>query len=544
MSQSRSGPREALETRTRRASKSAPDARGERVAALTIVGHPLAARIGDCATLFGLSAGEVVNLSRTAPGFSRPEGGASTPLADPFLSRSPLASLERRGAAVTLKLERADAHVVVGGHVVSREVTFSASDLDEGVVIELADRCALLLHNVDAVPGRKPPAFDLVGESDATRRLRRDIARLAATDLRVLIRGETGTGKELVARAIHAASSRATGPFVAVNMALVQPALAASALFGRVRGAFSGAVADHEGHMALAHKGTLFLDEIGDTDATVQGMLLRAIETGEVMRVGDRRARTVDVRLITATDADLETAVEQGRFREPLLHRISELSLRVPPLRERRDDIGRLAVSFLRDVLSADEQAKLLDAEIGEHPWLSSATLARLARAPWTGNVRQLRNVVRQLAVLCREESEFRLVPDVENALRTPPSVEKKTAADELLTTRALDPPAKEAPREKSKKPHEYTDEQILEALEKTGWKRAAAADLLGIARSSLYALIAEKKLVRTHDLARPDIERALQAHGGDLKKAAAELRVSEHGLKLRIQSLGGLGHS
>jgi len=373
--------------------------------------------------------------------------------------------------------------------------------------------------------------------SDAIQRLRRDITRMAATGLRVLIRGETGSGKELAARAIHTASGRAAGPYVAVNMGAVQPSLAASALFGHVRGAFSGAVADHEGHVVAASGGTLFLDEIGDTDAAVQAMLLRTLETSEVQRVGDRKVRKVDVRLLSATDADLEAAVAAGRFREPLLHRIGELTLHVPPLRARRDDLGRLVVHFLRELLDEDEQARLLDAESVERPWLSAAVMGRLARAPWTGNVRQLRNVVRQLVVLGRDEDVLTISAEIEASFfDTGPTT--KAPADAGAPVSAA-PPAS-ATRGKGKRPQDLTEDEILEALERTGWRRAAAADRLGIARSSLYALIAgNTRLVRSQELTRPQVDEALARHNGDLARVASELRVSEHALKLRIQSFG-----
>ena len=509
----------------------------ERVPALTVLGHAQAARVGDRATLLGLPAGEPVSLSRVAPNFSPPTGGAPRPLADPFLSRSPLATLELRDGRLRLRRGREGAIVRVDGEDLAEERAFEPDDLERGVVIEVGGRCALLLHHVDAVQGRRPPRFDLVGDSDAVQRLRRDIARLAATDMRVLVRGETGSGKELVARAIHAASARAAGPYVAINMGAIQPSLAASALFGHVRGAFSGAIADHDGHLAAAHGGTLFLDEIGDTDATVQAMLLRTLETGEVQRVGDRRARAVDVRLLSATDADLEAAVAEGRFREPLLHRIGELTLRVPPLSARRDDVGRLVVHFLREVLTADEQARLLDGEIAERPWLSAATMARLARAPWTGNVRQLRNVVRQLAVLGREEPELALRPDIEESLGEPAT--GWSPPGEAISAEGAAPPPPKA-RGRGKRPQDLTEEELLDALERTGWRRAAAADRLGIARSSLYALLAaNKRLTRSRDLTREQVEEALARRRGDVAAAAADLHVSEHGLKLRAQALG-----
>lgn len=540
MSQRRLPIHDELETRTRRVAPLVAGAASERVPALTVLGHAQASRVGERATLLGLRAGERVAVSRIAPSFSQPAGGAPRPLADPFLSRNALVSLAHHDGRVRVKRERESAVVRVDGIDLADERGLDADELDRGVVLELGDRSVLLLHHVDAVPGRRPPRFDLVGDSDAMERLRRDVARMAATDLRVLIRGETGSGKELAARAIHVASGRGAGPYVAVNMGAVQPSLAASALFGHVRGAFSGAVADHEGHVAAAAGGTLFLDEIGDTDATVQAMLLRTLETGEVQRVGDRHARKIDVRLLSATDADLEAAVAEGRFREPLLHRIGELTLRVPPLRARRDDLGRLIVHFLREQLDAGEQARLLDGAIAERPWLAAAVIARLARAPWTGNVRQLRNVVRQLVVLGRDEAELAVGPEIEATLGDGGSAAPVSSVGRAPGERVAPTPPTVTVAGKGKRPQDLSEAEVIDALEKTGWRRAAAADLLGIARSSLYAIIAaNKRLVRSHDLTRELIADALGRHGGDVVRVAAELQVSEHGLKLRMQALG-----
>ncbi len=531
---------------TRHVRRSAESSIVERVPTLTLLAHAQANRIGERATLLGLAAGEAVSISRLAPKLDQPGGRTPRPLADPFLSREAYVSIEGRDGELVVRRERGGQSVRVDGTELVEPRSLGAQALENGVVIELEDRCVLLLHSTLAVQGRKPPTFDLVGESDAIRRLRRDLERVAATEMRVLIRGETGTGKELAARAIHRASARAAGPYEAVNMGAIQPSLSASALFGHVRGAFSGAVADHEGHFAAADGGTLFLDEISDTDPGVQAMLLRTLETSEIVRVGDRRARTIDVRLLSATDADLEEAVASGRFREPLLHRLGELTLRVPPLRERRDDIGRLVVHFLRELLDASEQERLLDGEIAERPWLAADVVAQIARAPWTGNVRQLRNVVRQLVVHGRDEPTLSLTPELE-ALFGDAAKKRNEAALEPAQTSASSSAVGREVRgaTKAKRPQDLTEDEISSALEKTGFRRGAAADLLGIARSSLYALIANnKRIARSQDLTRADVESALAKHGGDLRVCAAELSISEHGLKLRMQTLGLLAKS
>lgn len=540
-----------LATRTRKRAPLAEEALDERVPALTILAHPDAQRIGERAILLGLDAGEDVALSRLSPRFTSPPGALAAkaatagprPLADPFLSREALASIGLVDGEFCIQKRGGRGVLRVDGVALDGARRIEASRLDAGAVLELDDRVVLLLHRALAAAGRPPPRFGFAGDSDAIRKLRRDLDRVARTELRVLVRGATGSGKELAARAIHDASARATGPYEAINMAAIQPSLAASALFGHVRGAFSGAVSDHDGHFAAADGGTLFLDEIGDTDAAVQAMLLRTLETREVVRVGDRKARKVDVRFLSATDADLEGAVASGRFREPLLHRVAEATVRVPSLTERRDDVGRLVVHFARGLLTADEQACLLDDERAEQPWLSAPVVARLARAPWTGNVRQLQNVVRQLVVQGRHEPHLTVSPELEALLASAPRTPRGDAATDAPASPASPTVEKgraRAPETRGRKPQELTDDDILAALEQTGFKRAAAADLLGIARSSLYARVAaNERLRRSRELTADHVREALARHGGDVERAAEALEISAHGLKLRMHALG-----
>lgn len=538
-SESPSG-RDLLDTQTRPSGRAPAAEASAPVPALTILAHPQASRVGERALLPELLAGKEVALSRTSPMFGPPRARDGRPLVDPFLSRSPLAAITVSSGRFEIHRRRAGDVVRADGADVGDSLAVTLDDASGGAVLELGGRCALLFHLVDPRPAEALPRFGLVGDSDAVERLRREIARVASTELRVLVRGESGTGKELAARAIHMASSRAAGPYVAVNMGSIPTTLAGSALFGHARGAFSGADSEHVGHFEAAHGGTLFLDEVGDTDPAVQAMLLRVLETCEVQRIGDRRARKIDVRVISATDHDLESAVAGGGFREQLLHRFGELTLTLPPLRERRDDIGRLAVHFMREVLSAEEQDRLLDGLLAERPWLSAPTLATLARAPWTGNVRQLRNVVRQLAVLCRGDGALALPPELARSLASIDVRRSEGGGDpgSPPEDRASQPP--ESAKKRSKKRQDITEEEILDALSRAGWRRDAAADLLGISRSWLYALLASHPhLGRPSDLTKDRITEAMTRHDGDLEKMATELRVSAHGLKLRMQALG-----
>lgn len=265
----------------------------------------------------------------------------------------------------------------------------------EGVLLTLRSALELRQARREARTLREALGItgDMVGVSAAMRRLRELIARVAPTDARVLIIGESGTGKELAAAAIHRGSMRAERPFVRVNSAAIPRDLVESEMFGHERGAFTGATDRRIGRFELADGGTLFLDEVGDLGTDAQAKLLRAIEAREIERVGGTKPIPVDVRIIAATNMDLSRAVGQGRFREDLLFRLNVIPVAVPPLRERREDVGPLVLHF-----SAMYQIR------SGHPaprWSNDAVAAMAAHA-WPGNVRELANIVERLAILHR----------------------------------------------------------------------------------------------------------------------------------------------
>ena len=238
--------------------------------------------------------------------------------------------------------------------------------------------------------------WDMIGESGAIASLREQINRAAPTNGRVLIFGENGTGKELVARRIHALSQRASEPFVEINCAAIPDELIESELFGHVEGAFTGAVSDKSGKFDLADNGTLFLDEIGDMSMRTQSKVLRALQEQTFQPVGSTDDHTVDVRVIAATNKDLQEEIDAGRFREDLYYRINVIPFQVPPLRERRDDVPLLADHFLREAA----------AEYGTQPkQLTEAAVARLTADRWPGNVRQLKNVCERLMIMVADET-------------------------------------------------------------------------------------------------------------------------------------------
>ncbi|MCB9550277.1 MAG: sigma-54-dependent Fis family transcriptional regulator [Myxococcales bacterium] len=490
-----------------------------RLLVLTVLSHPEARRVGDEAWLAGLAAGEPVALSRLEPAFAPPRGGAAWPLADPALSRR-AATLERHPQGVRLRVPADGLKVAVAGAPLVGDRVLQAAELAEGVVLTLGRDVVLLLQ--DAAPPRERPAtLGLVGESEAVQALRGELLRVAGAAVPVLLRGETGTGKELAAAALHRHSPRRARPWVPVSMAALSPSTALSSLFGHVRGAFTGAVADHEGCFAQADTGTLFLDEVGEAPVEVQTMLLRVLETGSFVPLGGRTTRTVDVRLLAATDADLEGMVEAGRFRSALLHRLEGYRLRVPALRERRADIGRLLYTFLREELGHFGEADRLDAPAGQGAWLPGSVAARLALHPWPGNVRELRNAARQLAIASRGQATAQAdgIPAERPAAATPAPVSGRRRAGEVETP------------------------ELIAALEASGWRIGAAARALGLARSSLYMLIDRCPDIRkASEVPAAEVSAAVAAAGGDLEQAAAHLRVSPRGLRLRLGAPAGPG--
>jgi two-component system nitrogen regulation response regulator GlnG len=314
----------------------------------------------------------------------------------------------------------------------------------------------------------------LLGDSAPMRELFRAIGRLAQAPLSVLVTGETGTGKELVARALHRESPRAAQQFIALNTAAIPAELLESELFGHEAGAFTGAHKRHVGRFEQADGGTLFLDEIGDMPAALQTRLLRVLSGGEFFRVGGRELIRVDVRVIAATHQDLDAAVRDGRFRADLLHRLDVVRLRLPPLRERRADVPLLAARFL-----ARAARRLATPAKRFHP----EALKRLQQHDWPGNVRELENLCWRLAALAPGET---ITPrELGDVLRTGGAVpaadwQRALAADVQAALAAAEPQLHARLRA-------AFDQVLLEAaLEHTGGHRQQAAQVLGLGRNTV----------------------------------------------------------
>jgi two-component system response regulator HydG len=332
-----------------------------------------------------------------------------------------------------------------------------------GMTLQRAVQHRLLREEVKRLREQVPDprvAGSMIGESGAMKGVVDLITRVGPTEASVLIHGETGTGKELVARAVHAAGPRGSGPFVAINCAAVPASLLESELFGHARGAFTGASQARRGLFVEADEGTLFLDEVGDLPLPLQGKLLRVLQSGEVRPVGSESSRTVDVRCIAATHKDLGALVERGLFREDLFFRLDVLRLPVPPLRQRPDDIPTLVDHFLGRSRTGASRSVL----VGFEP----DALDFLTACDWPGNVRQLENVVERLVVTAGTP-RARLA-DVQSALG--PARDSDPIGPLLRRPLTLD---------------ELERRYIAGILDRVGGSKVKAAEILGVDPSTLY---------------------------------------------------------
>ncbi|MES2317591.1 MAG: sigma 54-interacting transcriptional regulator [Pseudomonadota bacterium] len=468
--------------------------------ALTILWHPDLSRVGEQYVAGPDSAELAVN--RFAPAFCRP-AEAARPLGERCIARESLLLQSDGTGGVTVRAPASRMLVVLDGVAVSALVHIA--QLGNGAVLELGGTVLLCVHWTDGLP-KVEQAGELVGVSSAMRKARDLIRQVAATDLPVLLLGETGTGKELAARAIHAGSSHPGGPLVAVNMAALSDTLAAADLFGATKGAYTGADQARAGFFAEAAGGTLFLDEIGNAPAAVQPMLLRVLDGGEYRPLGAQHSATSRARLIAATDQALATS----DFNQPLLRRLEGFVIRLPPLRERREDIGLLIVHAMR----------AWQADTGAGVTLPVPLVRALCGHDWPGNVRQLGNVVRRalLAVLAGEAPSFEaLVPN------GAPLVQRPTMRRTDLSGVGQD--------------------AVLAAMERNGWHIRAAAEALGVSRPSMYKLLDAHPLIRPADaIPLDELRLALASEQGDIARCAAVLRTPSEGLRRQLRSCGLIG--
>ncbi len=391
--------------------------------------------------------------------------------------------------------------IVISGHAETPDVVeamrrgavdFFSKPVDrDRVLVSVRNALArrTLEGRVQALSAREHRFDDeMLGESPAMLRLREDIAKVAPTQGRVLVLGESGTGKELIAQEIHRQSKRAAGPFVKVNCAAIPSELIESELFGHEKGSFSGAAARRRGQFEVAHGGTLFLDEIGDMSLAAQAKVLRALQTGEVTRVGSEKAFTVDVRVLAATNKELEAEVREGTFREDLYFRLNVVPLRAPPLRERLEDVPLLAERFLR-LACRDNGLKPKPVE--------PAVYAQLRQYRWPGNVRELRNLCERLVIMSGDRVTAADVPaDVgprpAGAAAPPPGPGDLSRYGEVGLRELRDLVERD---------------YILQKLEEHDWNITQAAQALGVERTNLHKKIKQHGLSRTARGAAPPEE-------------------------------------
>ncbi|MDT5120574.1 MAG: two-component system, NtrC family, response regulator HydG [Acidobacteriota bacterium] len=321
----------------------------------------------------------------------------------------------------------------------------------------------------DPLPRGYISDIDLVGRSAAFVNLMKLVGRVAPTDLPMLITGESGTGKEVVARAIHRRSRRAARPFIAVNCGAIPAELIESELFGHVRGAFTGAERDRRGLWEEADGGTVFLDEITETTPTFQVKLLRALQEGEIRRVGSNQTQSIDVRVIAASNRNVETEVSDGRFRQDLLYRLNAVTINLPPLRERPEDIQPLVMRFAERVRPSDDTPIVF----------SRAALRLLEQYAWPGNIRELENAVVRAAALCDQTVRPEDLPERvrKNTAAAAANVEETSAAassqpEQWLTL------------------EEVEQRYVARVLVHTGGNKQAAARLLGVDRKTIERMI------------------------------------------------------
>jgi two-component system nitrogen regulation response regulator NtrX len=320
-----------------------------------------------------------------------------------------------------------------------------------------------LQSRVQELESRLDASTEMLGESPPMQRIFKEIQKVAPTKGRVLITGESGTGKELIARAIHRLSPRAKGPFVKVNCAAIPSELIESELFGHEKGAFTGAVARKRGQFELADGGTILLDEIGDMSLSAQAKVLRVLQTGEVVRVGSETAIQVDVRVIAATNKDLDRAVQEGRFREDLYFRLNVVPLHAPPLRERPGDLPILVNAFV---------ARFCKEHGFRKKEVTPAVMARLAAYPWPGNVRELKNIIERMVIMSDQVIDVQDLPE------------------DLFRTRVRAGLGSGLPGTLREFKEEVERRFLLEKLAENDWNISRTAEALGIERTNLHKKI------------------------------------------------------
>ena len=502
--------------------------------------HPDLRKVGDLLVLGSAGRDQrVASIGRDEPSFAR--DGVLRPLGDPCVSRRQLGiawSAKDRRFAVTALPEARRPLAVHTDH--GEPASDPLSSLPPESLVAIGDR--VLLRLAAGPLDLTVPAGLPLGNSAPTTALREQIELLARSELPVLVRGETGVGKELVARALHDRSARKARPMLALNCAALPEHLVESELFGHARGAFSGAATARDGLFRAAEGGTLLLDEIGELPLSVQAKLLRVLQERRVRPVGENRELPVDVRLLAATHRPLEDDVAAGKFRADLFARIEAPAIVIPPLRDRRADVPRLFTHFLLKAeaapasLEAGSLAALVRPADSHAPRLPMAYMLALLGHGFPRNVRELEKTAHAtLVAAARTGAVVPPWPIIGQGGAGAASSEQPTPRAEGGSARASRPshPSLPAPRGKP------TREALLAVLEAHDFVQAKVAAELDVSRTTLDKWMREHEIKRPKDIGDEEIEAALCAAGGDHVEAAKRLGISERGLRLRLAGRG-----
>jgi two-component system nitrogen regulation response regulator GlnG len=463
---------------------------------LTIAWHPDLARIGQ---QFIVTGDATLELSRHQPLFKQPDSEALS-LAYGGISRAPLRISRDLEDLITITPPDSRMVVEINGRQIDAATALDAQQIEAGVILGLGRAVLLCLHWMRQLP-QANAVEGFLGVGSAAIRARTLIRHAAATDSAVLLLGETGTGKEVAARAIHALSRRSGAALVSVNMGALNESLAAADLFGAARGAYTGAQSARLGLFGEAQDATLFLDEIGNAPAAVQPMLLRVLETGDYRPLGATRDQQSSARLIAATDQDLY----HGGFNAALLRRLESFIIHLPPLRERREDIGVLL-------------AHLLPKE-GPRPGTELAT--QLLCYDWPGNVRQLTHVIKRVLLALKMGDAPQLADLVNLSARTAGSSSAAQSGTPSQRRKLAD----------------ISDAEVLQAMADNDWYIQGAAHTLGISRPSMYKLLESHPTIRAASAIPGDeTSAALAACGDDIEACAARLQTPTEALRRHLR--------
>lgn len=481
---------------------------GGRLLALTIIWHPDASRIGD--QFLGSDGADRIRLARYEPLFYQP-GSDGLALTHPGISRDPLQIMREPDDSVLIFPSASKMVVELNGKIIRETMHLTMAQIDAGVVLCLGGAVVLCLRYMQRLPKNNPVAgIDGVGEAAIS--VRDQILQVARTDSTVLLLGETGTGKEMVARALHALSKRSAAVMVSVNMAALNESLASADLFGAVKGAYTGANFVRHGFFSEAGGGTLFLDEIGNAPQTVQPMLLRVLESGQYRPLGATQDQFSTARLIAATDQDLYG----GSFNQALLRRLESFIIEIPPLRMRREDIGVLILAILRKSNHAS------------HTDLPTILINRFANYDWPGNIRQLTHILKRCLILLQSGE----VPQFEQLLAQTPGapVQSGPGTGSWKATSS----------EKRVNLDHFDMNQVLTAMEQHYWQISAAAHALHLSRPSMYKLLANHPLIRdVEQIPTEEIRSALAACGGNMAACASRLKTPVEALRRHVRAAG-----